>query len=148
MDHAVHHGHGPDAKAQREDRDGREATIAGQLPDAVAQVLPQRVENAGAVHGVDLLADPRPVAELAPRRVVRLVRRHPARDVLVRLVLEVRLELARPLLVPVAAAKEADAGPSLPQSDAGRSTRLTAATISAQRPVCEVSWRRPFGVSR
>ena len=55
------------------------------------------------VHLVDLLADQGRIAELAARRVARLVRRHAAGDVLVGLDRQMRLELARALVVPAAA---------------------------------------------
>jgi len=93
----------PDAEREREDGDDGKSWIEPQQSQAVSQVLPDRLEEAEGVHAVDLLADLRDVAQLAARRVARLGAAHPARDVLVGLDRQMRVELARPLVVPRAA---------------------------------------------
>src|SRR4029079_9656861 len=64
------------------------------------------LEETKGVHGVNVLADEGRIAQLAIRRRPRPLRRHPARDVVVDLLGDVGLELARTLLVPVTTAEE------------------------------------------
>jgi hypothetical protein len=97
---------GADADGEEHDRQPGDEPPAAKLPPRVADVEPDPFERAEAVHAVDLLANPRRVAERAARGGPRFVRAHPARDVLVGLDGEVRLELARALVVPAAAVEE------------------------------------------
>ena len=53
VEHAVHHRDRADAEAERQHRHRREATVARKLAQAIANVLPQRVQDSGAVHEVD-----------------------------------------------------------------------------------------------
>src|SRR5208282_2675556 len=90
-------------------RDDRgEAGAAPQLPQPVAEILPKRFEPAEAVHVIDLLSNQRGVTELAVGCIARLLRRHAAGNVLVGLGFEIRVQLARPLLIPIPAAEESN----------------------------------------
>ncbi len=98
---------GADAERQRQNRDERERGIQTQQAQAMAHVLHDCFERGDGVHAIDLLADARRVAELAPRGEPRLVGRHAAGDVVVGFNGEMRLELTGALIVPAAAAEEA-----------------------------------------
>jgi hypothetical protein len=98
---------GARAEREGEDGDGREGRIAAQQPRAVAQVLPEGFEEADRVHRVDLFADEGGVSEPAVGGGAGDVGAHPAGKVVVDFLREVRRQLARALVVPVAAAEEA-----------------------------------------
>ncbi len=65
--HADHGGVGPNPEGERRDRDSGEAGVSRHHPQAVTQVLAERVEPADAVHAIDLLANLRRVPELSSR---------------------------------------------------------------------------------
>ena len=75
------------------------ALVAHQQPHRESKVLPERVDGADRVHPVDLLAHPGGVAELPDRGVVRRLRRHAARDVVVGFDGDVGRDLARRIVV-------------------------------------------------
>jgi hypothetical protein len=100
-------GIGAGPERERDNGDGRERWITAEQPRAISEILPERFEEADRVHGVDLLADPRRVSQLAVRGGARLLGRHAARDVVVDLVREMRVDLSRALVVPVPSAEEA-----------------------------------------
>ena len=143
-----------DAQRERQNRDRGKDRIQTEQPRAMAEVPHERLEEADGVHAIDVLADEGGVAKLSPRRVARVAQRHAAGEVLVDLDRQVRVELARPLVVPAAAEEELRKAHRVPlqTSDfllhAGLNTRLMALTISSQRLVCSVSCLRPSGVRR
>ena len=104
---AVDHRHAADAERQRQHGGDGEAGAASQHTRGVPDVLPEPLEQRDGVHGVDLFANPPGVPELAPGCGARLVGRHAARDVVVGLEVEVRLELTGPLVVPPGPPEEA-----------------------------------------
>jgi hypothetical protein len=138
---------GAGTERQRENRHERECRVPSQEPYAVAEVLPERVEQRHRVHLVNFLADPRGVPQLPPRRMPGYVRRHAAGDVVVEFAGEVILQLVRALVIPLRSAEEAEHAHSGPQS-AGRRIRLIARAISSHREVCTASCARPLGVRR
>ena len=91
------------AQRQCQDRDDRKGRVAAEQPRAVAQIPPSGFEKRNRVHVVYLFSDERGVAELAARRVPRVGWRHPACDVVVDFLLEIGLQLAGALIVPVPA---------------------------------------------
>ena len=103
---AVDHRHAADAERQRQHGGDGEAGAASQHTRGVPDVLPKPLEQRDGVHGVDLFANAPGVPELPPGRGARLVGRHAARDVVVGLQVEVRLELTGSLVVPPAPPRE------------------------------------------
>src|SRR4029434_5723477 len=99
-------GVGADAERERQDGDDREAGGQAQQPQAVPQIAPYAVDKADGIHLIDLLSDQRRIPQLALRRRARGGRRHAARDVLVGLHHQMRLELASALVVPSSSAKK------------------------------------------
>ena len=95
------------AESEREDRHGGERRIAHEQPEAVAQVLPDGLDEAKGIHFVYVLADLRHVPELAMGRKGRLPGGHAARDVVVDFMRQVVLQFLRALGIPVAATEEA-----------------------------------------
>src|SRR5262249_40992394 len=85
----------------------REHGVAPEDARAVAEILPDRFEPAERVHRVDLFADTSGVAEFSMGGGGGVLPRHAARKVVVGFLREVRVELARALLVPVAATEKA-----------------------------------------
>src|SRR4029079_5366522 len=100
-------GRRPDAESEQRRRGRGGAPAPAQLPPRVAQVEPGRLDQGDRVEVVDLFADARRVPQLAMGGATRLLRRHPAREVVVDLLREVGLQLARALVVPSAALEEA-----------------------------------------
>jgi hypothetical protein len=101
---------GADAEREREDRHDREARIEAEEARAMLEVAPSAIEPADGVHLIDLLTHQGRVAQLAPGCVARLDGAHAAREVVVGLDGQMRVELARPLIVPAGAAKKARPG--------------------------------------
>ncbi len=101
MHHAEDGGDGPDPQRQRHHGDQGGGAVGAELPHGEAQVAPERVQPVAAADGaLPLLADlaalalhPAAVAEALQRRAPRLLRRHPARQVLVDEHLQVEGEL-------------------------------------------------------
>src|SRR5712692_6974558 len=91
--------------AQREDAHGKksETRTLAEYAHGIPQILPNAFEPADAVHAINLLADESRITQLPPRCVTRLFGKHASCNVLVRLHLEVRFELTRPLFIPRAA---------------------------------------------
>ena len=100
-------GVGADSQHERQQGHRREGAVVSQPSRRVAEVLPDGLDKGERVHLVDLFANPERVSQPALRGPPGLVGRHAARDELVGLDLEVRLELPRPFGVPSAAAEEA-----------------------------------------
>src|ERR1700674_1449553 len=78
----------------------RKSRALAQNARGIFQILPSGFEKADAVHAIDLLADESWIAQLSPRRVARLFRRHAPCDVLVCFDLQIRFELTRLLFIP------------------------------------------------
>jgi hypothetical protein len=72
---------------------------------AVTHVAGERLQRAGRVHVVDVLANARSIPEFAECGLTRLLRRHAAREVVVDLDLQIGLEPARSLGIPARAPK-------------------------------------------
>ncbi len=109
--HRVHElkdrGVGSGAQRQRQDGDEGECRIETEQARAKSQILPDSLEQTDRVHLVNLLADPRGVAQLAIRGRARRLWRKSARDLIVNLGGEVRVELEPALVVPPCPTDEA-----------------------------------------
>ena len=143
---AVDHRHAADAERQRQHGGDGEAGAASQHTRGVPDVLRKPLEQRDGVHGVDLFANAPGVPELPPGCGARLVGRHAARDVVVGLQVEVRLEFTGSLVVPPGPPREAP--PAHRYSVIGFRTRFTAATSSCHRVVRASSCCLPAGVRR
>ena len=97
-----------DAERQRQDRDDGESGTEAKEARAILEIAPRAVEQGNRIHLIDVLADQGDVAEFAPCGVACVTRRHAARDVVVDFNREVRVELARALVVPACAAEKPD----------------------------------------
>src|SRR5690606_24483206 len=105
-------------------------------------------EPGGAL--AEVLARARRVAERAQRRRARLLRRHPARDLVLDLHREMGLDFAREVLVLSRAQQAAEAGHrARPQTlrGCGASSRPMAAVARCHFDVSRASCVRPAGVS-
>ena len=132
---AEHRGRQPDAERQSRDRHGRESRIVAQHANAVAQILPELIEPDRNPDGAGILPGARHAAELAQRRMPGIARRHPARDVLFGLALDVVANLA----------VEVRQGML---RHVRLSTRPIASASRSQLVVSIASCLRPFAVSR
>ena len=97
---------GAGAERQGHYHNEREWRVLSQDPHAVAEVLPDRVQERNRVHLVDLLADPHRVPQLPLCRTAGFVRSHAAGDVVVDFVSEIILQLFRAFFIPLRAAEE------------------------------------------
>ena len=104
VDQAEDRGVGADAECEREHRYRGKSGIQAQQPRRVAHIAPEGVERRDRVGAEDAFSHDRDVAELAVRGKPRVVRRHPAGDVLVDLERKMRLDLEAALVVPSSAA--------------------------------------------
>jgi hypothetical protein len=68
--------------------------------------VPHRFQKSDTVHAVNLLPDQSRIAKLPPRCVPRLLLRHPTRKIFRRLKLQISVNLAFPLRVPLTPVKK------------------------------------------
>src|SRR4029077_16915437 len=94
------------AERERQYRDNRECRRLAKHARAVAQILPERLEDSEAVHLENFLANFGSITKLTQGGEAGFVRRHAARDVVVRFDLEIVFHFASALFVPVRAAEE------------------------------------------
>src|SRR5204862_4985001 len=93
------------AERQRQDRDDGESGTETKKARTILEIAPRAVEQRKRIHVIDVLADQGDVAEFAPCGVACVTRRHAARDVVADFTREVRVQLARALVVPACAAE-------------------------------------------
>ena len=125
-----------DAEGERQDDHSAETGAAPQRAERVACVLQQLIDPDRNPHRARALLDERDVAECAERRGPRVVRRHPAVDVVLGFALEVIADVVVEIVEVTAALH------------AGRSTRVMARASVSHFVVSTSSCRRPLRVSR
>ena len=148
VDHGEHHRRGARSEREREQRDRREGGAAPQIAERVADVLPQIVEPPRAARVAAALFHLLGPAERQPRQAARLLGRHPARDEIRRVRVEMEPQLAlEQLLHPAAPQHALPPGHSAPASDMRRIT-ATASLSRRQLAVSACSADLPLRVSR
>ena len=118
-DDAVDRGRGADAEADDEDGEDREAGVAPQHAERVAQILEQRLEGRQPALIAVRLAELRGRAQRQARGALGLLPRHPAprvvvdehREMRLQLVIEVSIERGAPEEGPDAGEEAVERGP-------------------------------------
>ena len=145
-DEAIHEaedgGVRTDAERKRENGNKGEARRLEQHAQAKADVRKNLLDPNNAPNLARLFLDPRHVAKLAHRRIMRFFWRHPALDVVLRFPRDVLANILVQFL------QHALAPPHhSPSCSLGRRIRAIAPASLSHLRVSSVSCRRPFGVS-
>ena len=144
--HAVYHaencGGCANGQCQRKHGNSRETARFAQHAEGVVNVLPELLQPNKAPNVARIFLHPHDVAEFAHRGVMRFFRRHAARDVVLRLCLDMLADVFFQILHHALAFFHHS-----PSCSAGRRIRAIAPAILSHLLVSAASCRRPAAVS-